>query len=409
LIIGENLLSATSEQVSLSRAGWANPRLSRRIPELDGLRGLAILLILILHYFVEITYASGWLATLIRLLRLSWTGIDLFFVLSGFLIGGILIDSHRSRSYYGTFYCRRFFRIVPLYAISIVIFLIGVSLVSPNAPKPLTETFNRNIPLWAYPLFAQTGFMAFHNTFGSGWMGVTWSLAVEEQFYLLLPLMIWYSLRRPKAIWYLPFGMILLAPVVRLVIQLHAGHDIATYTLLPCRIDAFGFGLLAALICRDRDAWAWLTSHRRHLFGVFLALGAGLAIWTADGELGFMKYAGYTWVAGFYTSLLLLAVVNPGMVAHKVFSHPILTKLGTFAYAIYLFHSGTIRLLHYAFFRATPSIRSLPTLLVTILSLITVLSFSAISWRFFEKPIIQRAHARYFYAAEEQVPRALSV
>src|SRR5712691_12887503 len=96
---------------------WRNSRLSGRIPELDGIRGLAILLVLIAHYIhAGVTAQPGsWQAYLLATLRLSFAGVDLFFVLSGFLIGGILWDAKNASNYYSTFYWRRTHRIFPLY------------------------------------------------------------------------------------------------------------------------------------------------------------------------------------------------------------------------------------------------------------------------------------------------------
>ena len=91
------------------------------IPELDGMRGVAIAMVLMFHYFyVPAILTPGGLAWHVSApLRLGWTGVDLFFVLSGFLIGGILLDARGSSSYFKPFYTRRFFRIVPLYALVI--------------------------------------------------------------------------------------------------------------------------------------------------------------------------------------------------------------------------------------------------------------------------------------------------
>ena len=85
-----------------------------RMPELDGLRGIAILLVWVAHYFA--VPGKGMVSLLDGYwFRLGWTGVDLFFVLSGFLIGGILLDVRTSPRYFKTFYARRFFRIIPLY------------------------------------------------------------------------------------------------------------------------------------------------------------------------------------------------------------------------------------------------------------------------------------------------------
>src|SRR5215831_10187703 len=91
------------------RTGTVKP--SRRIAELDGLRGLAIFLVLMFHYIKNSVVLHGfWYSWGLAPLRLTWSGVDLFFVISGFLIGGILLDARESHEYYRTFYLRRFFR-----------------------------------------------------------------------------------------------------------------------------------------------------------------------------------------------------------------------------------------------------------------------------------------------------------
>jgi peptidoglycan/LPS O-acetylase OafA/YrhL len=371
---------------------WINPRLASRIPELDGIRGLAILLVLVLHYFVELTIPyvkAGWQIKSLLLLQLSWSGVDLFFVLSGFLIGGILLDAKFADSYYRTFYLRRFYRIVPVYFLLIAAYVIGAYCL-PSATKPLGELFDRQIPLWPYPLFLQNLFMTWHQGYGSGWLGVTWSLAVEEQFYLLLPFVVRRLSRR--GILAFAIGMIVMAPVLRIVLERHGASGMAIYTLLPCRADALGFGLLVAIVCRNKTAWEWLTSHRRYVYTALAVLGSGLLVWVMrDFPLGF------TWMAALYASLLILVVVTPGPVARLVFRSFALTKLGAVAYFVYLFHPGILRLYHYWFFGAAPRVLDWPTWWVTLLSLGTVLLLSAISWRLLEKPLIKRARSRFQY------------
>src|SRR5665213_654935 len=102
-----------------------------RVPELDGLRGMAILMVVIFHYLEEQGLVTGKGATAIlqRIVQMGWSGVDLFFVLSGFLIGGILMDARESPSYFRTFYARRFFRIIPIYYLWIFAYaiLVGVA------------------------------------------------------------------------------------------------------------------------------------------------------------------------------------------------------------------------------------------------------------------------------------------
>jgi peptidoglycan/LPS O-acetylase OafA/YrhL len=381
--------------------GWVNQRLAHRIPELDGIRGLAILLVLIFHcvfQLVILNEQSEWQIKPLLLFRLSWSGVDLFFVLSGFLIGGILLDAKCADGYYRTFYFRRFYRIAPIYAILLILFAIGNYCV-PSAATPLGELFNyrEGLPLWSYLLFLQNCFMALHHSFGSRWMSVTWSLAVEEQFYLLLPFVVRRLSR--SGIAGFAIGMIVVAPVLRGILERHAVSGLV-FSLLPCRSDALGLGLLVAIACRNQTAWTWLGAHRRYVYAAFAVLGSGVLVWTLWGlELG------YTWLAGFYTSLLVLVVVTPGRVERLVFRSSLLSRLGTVAYAVYLFHLGILWLFHYAFAGAVPSIHDLSTLCITLFSAGTVLLLSAISWRVLEKPLIKRAHSRYHYVSESPQPR----
>jgi len=95
-----------------------------RIPQLDGLRGVAILLVIALHYLNDSEHGSfgSFLYRFGSTFRLGWVGVDLFFVLSGFLIGGILLDAREAKNYFRTFYIHRFFRILPIYYLWVSLF-----------------------------------------------------------------------------------------------------------------------------------------------------------------------------------------------------------------------------------------------------------------------------------------------
>ena len=382
-------------------SGWSNPRLKGRIPELDGLRGLAILLVLFWHYFISNTRVGmgTWEAYALVPFRLFWSGVDLFFVLSGFLIGGILYDAKESDTYYKPFYLRRIYRIFPIYFMWIALFFVGLCVVGPHSSSSLRALFNRDIPAWSYPLFLQNFFTPSHG-FGPRWMAITWSLAVEEQFYLLLPLFI----RRLsyRGIAKLALASIVAAPIVRLILWWSGNVYSGPYTLFFCRTDALGFGVLIAIACRNRRAWAWLESHRAHLYAAFLALGCGVGLFTLRQR--YLYVFGLTWIAGFYASLLLLTVVNPGRIETFIFRSLLLSRLGTVSYAVYLFHQGINALFHLAIFGEQPAIVGWSTIGVTVLSLLTVLLLSAISWQFLEKPLIRHAHSTYQYAVVTETP-----
>jgi peptidoglycan/LPS O-acetylase OafA/YrhL len=162
------------------------------IPALDGLRGIAIILVM-LHHFTYYRPETGIDAVIAGVPLFGWVGVDLFFVLSGFLITGILLDSRGSTRYFTNFYARRTLRIFPLYYL--VLFLALVAL--PQFPSVHTVLAGDiemppRWPYWAY----LTNFSVAERGFVHGWVDVAWSLAIEEQFYLVWPLVIWLCPQR---------------------------------------------------------------------------------------------------------------------------------------------------------------------------------------------------------------------
>ena len=381
-------------------AGWDNPRLKGRIPELDGVRGLAILLVLVWHYGVgSVSAGAGtWQSYALIQFGLSWSGVDLFFVLSGFLIGGILYDAKGSASYFKTFYGRRLFRILPIYFIWLLLFQLGLNVAGHHSSSILQNLFNRDIPGWSYPLFIQNFFMSSRQTFGPQWIAVTWSLAVEEQFYLLLPVLVRHLNHR--GVTRLAVAAIIFAPIIRFILWRSGNDYFGPYTLLPCRADALGFGVLIAMACRNKSVWEWLESHRPQLYVAFVVLGSGVILLTVRRHYLFV--VGLTWIAAFYSSMLLLAMVNPGPIETFIFGNRWLRKLGIVAYAVYLLHQGINVLVHLAIFGREPMTVGPSSLAVTFLSLATVLLLSTVSWQFLEKPLIRYAHSTYRYTTETE-------
>ncbi len=194
--------------------------LSGRIPELDGLRGIAIGMVLLYHYFFfHAPKVPGSFAAYAQVpLRLGWSGVDLFFVLSGFLIGGILLDARGSSNYFKVFYKRRFFRIVPLYAACLAAAFALYTLSHVGVANRFAWMYDGKLPWASYSLFLQNFWMARFNTAGAFPMAVTWSLAIEEQFYLTLPMLVRFLSRR-QLVTALLVG-IFVAPVFRITLYL---------------------------------------------------------------------------------------------------------------------------------------------------------------------------------------------
>lgn len=246
----------------------------------------------------------------LRSLELSWSGVDLFFVLSGFLIGGILLDAKDSPNYYRTFYLRRFHRILPLYAVWMGIFVLSVAVVDFTGARQFSHVFNDSIPLWSFPVFVQNFLQTARHTFGSDWMDVTWSLAVEEQFYLLLPLLIRVFDRRRLVL--LTAVAIAMAPAWRLLLQALGNPVQGPYTLLPCRADALGMGVLIAVTMRTDWLWSKLTARRHYLYGALAILLGGVVLLLRWPARTVLNGPGFTWLAATYACILLLTLINPG-------------------------------------------------------------------------------------------------
>jgi peptidoglycan/LPS O-acetylase OafA/YrhL len=153
----------------------------KRIAELDGLRAAAILMVVAWHYLGR---PSGPDSLLWKATHFGSSGVDLFFVLSGYLITSILIANRTSPRFFSAFYGRRTFRILPIYYLMIAAYVVG------RSTGFLPALFQSSIPAWVYLLGLQNIWMTFGKTWGSEWLVVTWSLAIEEQFYLLWPVVV---------------------------------------------------------------------------------------------------------------------------------------------------------------------------------------------------------------------------
>jgi len=372
----------------------AVPSAVGRIPALDGIRGLAISLVLWWHFAVSPLRANSpslqnhpYLSSMAELGRFTWSGVDLFFVLSGFLIGGILLDASRSPSYFSTFYIRRAYRILPLYAVLLLLTLLLIPHYGHLGWSRYASEF------FYYPLFLQNFRMAATGSFGPLGLGMTWSLAVEEQFYLTLPLL----LRRipGRILWRVLLGAVVAAPLLRILAWRFLKNSMAVSTLMPCRADALCLGVLIAMAIRTPSVWGGILAHRRLLYIVFALTGV-LGLWMLIGH--FQPFTPnwfaleYSLLAILYSLLLLSTLVSRWL--RSVFSMAPLRFMGTVAYCLYLFQS----LVGFVLERVLGLARGTGTVEASALTVIASVGFAAISWKYFEKPLIQRGH-RWLYAA----------
>jgi peptidoglycan/LPS O-acetylase OafA/YrhL len=362
-----------------------------RIPALDGLRGIAILLVLLCHSVVESGQPAGMFLTNLRFAgRLTWSGVDLFFVLSGFLIGGILLDAKESPRYYKTFYARRAYRILPLYLVLLALFSLRY-IPGHGRAGAVTGFAASAIPWASYVTFTQNIWMAWRRTLGAPSMSATWSLAVEEQFYLTVPFVI-RKIGRTRLAFVL-LSLVAAAPILRTLLNALVDHgNVVCFVLMPCRADALSLGVLCALLVRNARCWRFLLAHRRALCWLtgFFALGLiPLTYWDQRLTTQIVTF-GFSWLALFYTGCLLIAITGASATIQRILCNRILMRLGVLAYCTYLLHNPAMemscRLL--ALVNLSQSAQSICGLIGVGLAL----GVASLSWRFFEKPLLRRGH-----------------
>ena len=373
--------------------------LKNRIAELDGLRGAAVLFVIIHHYVSrEGVTAPGPVASYLhRFASLGWTGVDLFFVLSGFLIGGILLDARSSPSYYTTFYVRRFFRIIPIYYLWIVSLIGLVTFARPflSSLSPLGKTASVDFSVYAHFLFLQNIGIVHLNGLAGVWLNPAWSLAVEEQFYLVAPLLI--RLVSPRRLLLFLVAVIACVPLLRVgLLQLVRAEPALVFGLMPARADALSVGMLAALLWRGDSARAWLSANSRVLYYFLAVLFLGVAArssWVSLPLAFGMQSVGYTWMAFLYVIILLLALVEfKGPVA-RLMRLGWLRELGCVSYCMYIIHATVNGGCHAVLLHAKPSVANWQGAAVTICAALLTYGIAKLSWILVERPLLRLGHA----------------
>jgi peptidoglycan/LPS O-acetylase OafA/YrhL len=339
------------------------------------MRGLAILMVLAVHSYVYTGPSlPGRAADTIA--RAGWMGVTLFFVLSGFLISGILLDTQGRPHYFRDFYARRALRIFPLYFAFLALYLFVVPSIpyaSDRLPRPVTSfyywTYLANMQEWL------SGVPAVQSP-----LGPLWSLAVEEQIYLVWPFLILLCGRRVPALWLtLAVGSLAFRAWTRFTAQTIE----ASYAWSPANIEAFAAGALAAWLLRNDRAR--LATWARPL-AVVSAIGVAM-MWIGLGHFNFWSSpvqiltVGTTAAVVLFASTIGVAVTSPESSAfNRVLASSGLRMFGKYSYAIYLFHSPIMELL-----------RPVQTAGAGLFAIVvTVCSFAAafVSWHVWEAPFL---------------------
>lgn len=385
----------------------ADIRSSNRIPALDGLRGIAILLVLIRHSLAEFGFVHHpTLNSVVWLTRFCWSGVDLFFVLSGFLIGGILLDARESPYYFKTFYARRAYRILPLYFLVLTVCFVTFEVGNFGLLRGDWEKlFDGKIPWWTFFTFTQNIYMGMGGpSMTRDGLSPTWSLAVEEQFYLTLPLLVRFVSRRHVV--QLVMACIAAATLLRVLIAIWIpARMYASYFITPCRADALGLGVLIAALVREPRLWQYVRERRAWLYGIaagmfFVLLCIDFSSFQTPSPA--LYGAEYSIFAAFFGSLLLIAVTGEDWWVRNVFCNSGLMRLGLIAYGTYLLHRPTTLVSNLLMRSATPS--ALTFAVSRFVGIGSAILIAQLSWTWFEKPLVRRGH-RYCYGGSEMSQR----
>ncbi|MFN8413294.1 MAG: acyltransferase [Anaerolineales bacterium] len=315
------------------------------IKELDGLRGLAVLLVIAYHIFSKAAYFIDHplLLFISRLTAVGWVGVDIFFTLSGFLITSILLKVKGQPGYFKNFYARRTLRIFPLYIVGVSAIIV---LMSSNSDV-ISAVHNLIKALPFFVFYTQNWLMVFSGIPVRAYLGITWSLAVEEQFYLLWPWVVHYFEQR-KLI-YMALGFILVSMLFRAVgvflwkntsqavdffyyssftrfEEAMIGSVLAislTYEDLKKKISQYAFPLFTASLVSFLFLCLISYPNNPHPFGVNIPL----------------TISGYTLSSLFTAALISIFVLHPERtVLHRIFQSQILVFFAKYSYSMYLFH-----------------------------------------------------------------------
>lgn len=351
------------------------PGAAPRIPSLDGLRGLAALQVVVFHYYLMLPIDADWYRVLQRASAVV-DGLSLFFVLSGFLIGGILLDTRGTPGAIRTFYAHRLWRIMPLYLLLLLSYGIVRGL-DDHFRWGMLHYWMSEFPFWNYLVFTQNYRMATDHVIGAPWLAVTWSLAVEQQFYLLVPWVVCFVDRR--ALYLLGTACVLASPWFRV-------PDYLPQYLLMQRLDALAIGVMAAALIREPAARAWL--HRRR--GILRTGVVGALVVLAAGQIGGITQALFlntTIVCLCYGALMcLLADEAPWPVIKPALR--LLAPLGLISYCVYIFHVPVMYL--FEFWLPTARILALPA----------TLGLAVLSFKYLEGPLMRFGKRSRYQAAK---------
>ncbi len=358
----------------------------KHVAALDGVRGVAILVVLLHHLLWSSPNTGSRLMDVVVAIRASgWVGVDLFFALSGFLITGILYDSLQDQHFFKNFYARRVLRIFPLYygVILVLFVLFHASSQVDKEPLYLLLAYLQNTPLW------------WHESGGKELINLTghlWSLAVEEQFYMVWPLVVFWVKDRRRLLWCAAL-LSAAALLSRILLIENGGLLVTTYKVTFCRADSLLGGAWLALMLRgpakDRVLRLALPVFCAACLvcGVIAWRNGGLD-WEHDRAIGLYGYS----VLAIASTALVAMALRPLSITARVMRMSFLRFLGKYSYGIYIYHqlmAGLFTLLAGTILKDhIHSKAAYHVSLMLIVAGLTILLAMA-SYNFFERPFLK--------------------
>ena len=347
-------------------------------PALDGLRGVAILLVVFLHNFRFMNYFF-----------FGWLGVDLFFVLSGFLITDILLNSLGKPHFLRNFYMKRVLRIFPLYYLLLIICLFILPAIT---SLHLDMRYYQTNQAWQW-IYLQNWLYIFKEPFGTPLLLHTWSLAVEEQFYLLWPAII-LLIKKPKILLIVVATILLTVAVVRFLLWTHHIEDLAYSSLYTfTRIDGICIGCMLALLIRINPNF--LKKYTTAIVLLMAVINFGFYFINNQHAftLPYLAFIGYSTFAVLFGLLVYEAALGKSKVIQFFFDNHFLKFFGKISYGLYVYHWPVYILLFPLFSKiiisnVNTSFRYSETISAIIVTIIAVL-LSLCSYYFFETPFLK--------------------
>jgi len=352
----------------------------KHIIALDGLRGLAILMVILFHFT----------KTFIPFFRLGWAGVDLFFVLSGFLITGILIDTRNKSSYFKNFISRRALRIFPLYyfAIFILFSLVWFS------KKDYIQTYlggSYFLENWIWYVGYSLNWLIIKE---SSWLPVEmfnhfWSLAIEEQFYFVWPMFVW--LAGIKSLVRICIFLIIGSLILRIYIIYNSGvASIVPYVNTFCRLDALAMGALIASQVRNQNGLAMIRKYSLQvfIFSSLALLALVLFIHSMSNLHPLMITLGFSLNVLLFGSLLVLTMCGYPIVK-SLMENTIMVFFGKYSYSLYIFHVPVYYLLSRNILHGDSM---LINILLALTSFIISILISLLTMKTIEMPFLKLKH-----------------